>query len=125
MAKKSSILREISEQLGKIDINIDNIDEEVIKEIYLSLYEVTDERHDSYTIHFMPDIIFIVIFSVLANCKEWEEIHDFAEIHNEWFTKFLKLPGGIPSISTLQRIIAIIEPGELEVILVNIILKKI
>lgn len=122
MAKKSSILREISEQLGKIDINIDNIDEETIKEIYLSLYEVTDERHDSYTIHFMPDIIFIVIFSVLANCKEWEEIHDFAEIHNEWFTKFLKLPGGIPSISTLQRIIAIIEPGELEVILVNIIL---
>lgn len=122
MSKKSSIINEISEQLNELNVDIFEVDKEVLKEIHLSFYDLTDDRHDSYTLHFLPDIIFIILFSILANCKEWGEIYDFAEIHKEWFSQFLKLPGGIPSISTLQRIIAIIEPSELEVILVNIIL---
>lgn len=122
MAKKSSVIKEISEQLNNLNIDIFEVDEEELKEIHLSLYDLTDERHDSYTVHFLPDIVFMVLFSVLANCKEWEEINDFAEIHKEWFAKYLKLPGGIPSISTFQRAMAVVEPSELEVILVNIIL---
>lgn len=122
MAKKSNTINKISEQLSELNINLFRIDDEVLKGMHLSFYDLSDERHDSYTVHFLPDIVFIVLFSVLSNCKEWEEIHDFAEIHKEWFSKFLKLPAGIPSVSTLQRTMAIIEPSELEVILVNIIL---
>lgn len=122
MAKKSSILSEIGKELQKLNINIYKIDEEAIKEIHLSFYDISDTRHDSYTYHFLPDVVFIVMISMLSNCKEWDEIYEFAKIHYKWLKKYLKLPGGIPSISTMQRIMAIIEPSELEPILVNIIL---
>ena len=122
MARKSSILGKISSKLEGLDIDIYKIDEEMLKEIHLAFYDISDERNDSYTYHFLPDIVFIVLFSVLSNCKEWDEIYEFANIHYNWFKKYLKLPCGIPSVSTFQRIIAIISPAELESILVNIIL---
>lgn len=122
MAKKSSILHEISSQLEGLNIDIYNIDEDMLKEIHLAFYNISDDRIDSYSYHFLPDIVFIVLFSILSNCNEWDEIHEFAIVHYEWFKKFLKLPAGIPSVSTFQRIMAIISPKELENILVNIIL---
>lgn len=122
MAKSSSIIKEISTQLNDLNINVLEIDKEILKEIHLSFYNLSDERHDSYSIHFLPDIVFMSLFSILSNCKDWNEIHEFCKIHYNWFKQFLKLPCGIPSISTFQRIMAIISPEELEGILVNIIL---
>lgn len=45
----------------------------------------------------------------------------FSVQHEIWLKNFLKLPYGLPSISTIRRIMAMVEPRELETICVEFI----
>ena len=64
--------------------------------------------------HLLIDIIVIAICGVIANCDDWPDIAQFARERERWFRKFLKLPGGIPSHDTFERVFAALEPRALE-----------
>ena len=49
----------------------------------------------------------------------------FINVHYEWLLKKLKLYNGIPSISTIRRVISIINPKELELLCNEIFFKYI
>ncbi len=66
--------------------------------------------------HSLETILIIVIFALLANCNTYKEIELFIGTHYEWLISKLKLENGIPSISTIRRVIAIIKPKELEIL---------
>jgi len=57
------------------------------------------------------DIIAIALCGVIANCDGWTDIIDFANSHRAWFKRFLKLPNGIPSHDTFERVFAKIDPA--------------
>ena len=61
-------------------------------------------------------------FRVMIDGKE---IYEFGVIHKDWFSKFLDLKYGIPSISTLRKTMAIVDSEELENVCVNFIIDKI
>ena len=61
----------------------------------------------------MSDIIIITLFAILSKASDWREIEVFAKKHEEWLKKYLKLPNGIPSHDTIQRVISILNPNEL------------
>jgi predicted transposase YbfD/YdcC len=56
----------------------------------------------------MQDIIAIVFFASLANANEWIEIYYFATASEKFLRKYLKLPNGIPSHDTIQRVFAMV-----------------
>ena len=58
----------------------------------------------------MKDIIAIVFFAKLANADEWEEIHYFAVVKEDFLRKYLELPNGIPSYDTIRRVMAMVSP---------------
>jgi len=60
------------------------------------------------------DVIAIVLFSMLANCDDWEEIQAFAVYNEELFRKYLELPNGIPSHDTIQRVMGMVDSGALQ-----------
>ena len=124
MAKKSKLLEQIGEQMKDITIDAEDIDIETLKELTIAMRDVTDYRAD---ISYQPleNIIMIVFIGLLARCDEWAEIHEFAVLRNEWFGRFLNLEFGIPSLSTIRKTIALVDPKELETVCVNAIIKKI
>jgi len=69
-----------------------------------------DPRVRKRTRHRLIDIIAIAICGVIANCDTWAEIVDFGTTHADWLKRFLKLPKGIPSQDTFERVFAKIDP---------------
>jgi DDE_Tnp_1-associated/Transposase DDE domain len=62
--------------------------------------------------HLLLDIIALCICGILSGMKDFIEIAEFADVHEEWFKKYLVLPNGIPSHDTLERVIAILKPAD-------------
>lgn len=75
---------------------------------------IVDERIDGYVIHSLESIVLSVIFATLANCNTFVEIHLFMKRHFEWLNKHIKFDSSLTSISTVKRVIAFINPEELE-----------
>jgi len=64
--------------------------------------------------HLLVDIIVVAICGVIANCDDWRDIELFAKNRLSWFKRFLKLPAGIPSHDTMERVFAKLEPRAFE-----------
>lgn len=121
MAKVSKELIEFKNLLE--DDEIETYGNEEIEELNLDflidyIYDkaifLDDSRHQRYTLHFLEEILLIIIFELLSNCNTYKEIELFIKIHYNWLIKKLKLENGILSISTIRRVISIINPKELE-----------
>ena len=75
-----------------------------------------DIREQGKVRHNLIDIIFVVVSAVICNCNEWKEIHLWATIESNeaWLRKYIELPNGIPSLSTIGRLFNIISPKQFE-----------
>ena len=92
------------------ELNLDFL----IDYIYENEYILEDNRHYGYTLHSLESILLIVIFAMLSNCNTYKDIELFIKVHYNWLIKKLKLDFGVPSISTIRRVVSIIKPKELE-----------
>lgn len=81
--------------------------------------KVMDPRVRGRTRHLLVDIFMIAICGVIADCDSWIEIVQFGEKRQTWFKRFLKLPHGIPSHDTFERVFNQVDPCAFETCLVN------
>ena len=75
---------------------------------------VIDRRQEKKVLRKMGDIIALVFFAMLANADEWAEIEIFGQEHEGFLKTYLKLPNGIPSHDTIQRVFAMVSPEFLQ-----------
>jgi predicted transposase YbfD/YdcC len=73
-----------------------------------------DPRIDRTRVHLLEDIIVIAILSVICGAETWNEMEDFGHAKESWLRSFLKLPGGIPSHDTFNRVFSVLDPGQLQ-----------
>jgi predicted transposase YbfD/YdcC len=64
--------------------------------------------------HLLVDVIVIGICGVIADCDDWPDIELFAKHRLGWFKRFLKLPNGVPSHDTLERVFGKLHPRGFE-----------
>jgi len=64
--------------------------------------------------HLLVDIIVLAICGVIGNCDDWPDIVQFARNRLAWFQRFLKLPHGVPSHDTFERVFAALDPRAFE-----------
>ena len=64
--------------------------------------------------HLLVDIIVLAICGVIGNCDDWSDIVLYAQQRLAWFQRFLKLPHGIPSHDTFERVFAALDPRAFE-----------
>ena len=66
--------------------------------------QVPDPR-ESYKIRYpLEEILFLVICGVVCNCREWQLIADFGQMHLTWFRRYYPYESGIPSYDTINRV---------------------
>jgi len=59
--------------------------------------------------HRLVDIVVIAICAVIADCDDWPDIAQFGREREAWFRRFLKLPYGVPSHDTFERLFAALD----------------
>jgi predicted transposase YbfD/YdcC len=82
-----------------------------IKQHFQSLQ---DPRIVGRTRHLLIDIVVLAIGGVIGNCDDWPDIALFAQKRLGWFQRFLKLPHGVPSHDTFERVFAALDPRVFE-----------
>jgi predicted transposase YbfD/YdcC len=58
----------------------------------------------------LQDIIVIALCAIIAGAQDWQEIETFGRKRRDWLQRFLKLPNGIPSHDTLERVFHRLNP---------------
>lgn len=124
MPKKSKLLNTIGKNFVNIEMDVTEIPIDELRNLTICMKDLTDYRNNA-SYKQLENSVMITFIGLLADCDEWTEIYDFVMLHYDWFDSFLDLSYGIPSLSTLKRNIAIIDPEELEQICVNYIINKI
>jgi predicted transposase YbfD/YdcC len=71
---------------------------------------IKDPRIERHKRHELLDIIIIALCAVLCGAKDWQQIEAFGVLRIDWFRKFIKLPNGIPSHDTFERVFDRIDP---------------
>lgn len=51
---------------------------------------------------------------MICGAESWNEIEDYGNAKIDWLKKFLNLPNGTPSHDTLNRVISVLDPKELD-----------
>lgn len=72
-----------------------------------------DPRVERTREHLLVDILMITISAVICGAESWYDIEEFGKQKKEWLQKFLKLPNGIPTHDTFNRLFAALDPDEL------------
>jgi predicted transposase YbfD/YdcC len=78
-----------------------------------------DPRVKGRSWHLLIDIVTLAICGVIGNCDDWQDIVLFAKERESWFRRFLKLPKGIPSHHTFERVFARLDPRNFSVCCVD------
>jgi predicted transposase YbfD/YdcC len=74
---------------------------------------LSDPRVERTKAHLLYDIIFIAVASVLCGAETWNDMEDFGKAKLSWLKTFLKLPEGIPSHDTFNRVFSLLDPKKL------------
>ena len=75
-----------------------------------SFRKLKDPRIQRRKRHLLLDIIVITICGVICGCNDWQQIQTFARARKDWLKKFLRLPNGIPSHDTCERVFDRLDP---------------
>ena len=78
--------------------------------------ELRDPRIQRKCEHNFLDIILIVVCATICGADDFVSIHAYAKAKQAWFRERLglKLPNGIPSHDTLNRVFAMIDPEQFQ-----------
>lgn len=73
-----------------------------------------DPRQQYKVKHLLDEVLFITVLAVIAGADDFNEIAEYATQKQRWLKTFLKLPGGIPSHDTFNRILCMIDARQFE-----------
>lgn len=76
--------------------------------------DLPDPRIDRTKRHLLLDIVVLSICAVIAGAEGWEDIEEFGKQKHEWLKRFLRLPNGIPSHDTINRVFRMLKPEQFQ-----------
>jgi hypothetical protein len=72
--------------------------------------KLKDPRRVHGRLHLLHDVVAIAICAIIAGAQDWQEVVTFGHKRLDWLKRFLKLPNGIPSHDTFERVFDLINP---------------
>lgn len=80
---------------------------------------IPDHRINRNKKHLLCDIIILSILGVLCGAESWNSIETFGKTKLDFLKTFLRLPNGIPSHDTINRVFSSIRPKYFEQLFVR------
>jgi predicted transposase YbfD/YdcC len=71
--------------------------------------DLPDPRVDRTKWHRLDDLLVITLCAVVCGADSFEEIERFGKAREDWLKGFLKLPNGIPSHDTFNRVLSALD----------------
>ena len=88
-----------------------------------TMYEVfsslEDPRVPGRSLHLLTDILILSVLAVICGAESYDSIELFGKLHHKRLKKFLKLPNGIPSHDTINRVFQIIDARHFEALFIE------
>lgn len=81
------------------------------------LQQIPDPRVQRTRRHELIDLLAIALCATIAGADNWVETVEFAQAHQAWLQRFLRLPCGIASHDTFARLFRRLDPQALEQVL--------
>lgn len=69
--------------------------------------------------HLLLDIITIALCAVISGAEGWEDMAEYGRAKQDWLSKFLSLPSGIPCADTFGRVFARLDPDQMQICFVS------
>ena len=76
--------------------------------------QLPDPRIHRNRKHLLIDIIILSIIAVLCGAESWDSIEMYGKSKKDFLSKILKLPNGIPSHDTINRVFSLIRADKFE-----------
>ena len=73
--------------------------------------ELPDPRHERTREHELGDLLAIAVCTLLVGGESFYDMEDFGHAREDWLRTFLRLPGGIPSHDTFNRLFQALDPA--------------
>jgi predicted transposase YbfD/YdcC len=73
--------------------------------------DLPDPRSAVNRRHLLTDILTIALCGVISGADGWEDIAEYGRSKQDFFRRFLPLPGGIPSHDTFYRVFTRLDPA--------------
>lgn len=78
------------------------------------LQKIPDPRVQRTRRHELIDLLAIALCATIAGADNWVETVEFAQAHQAWLQRFLRLPSGVASHDTFARVFRKLDPQTLE-----------
>lgn len=73
------------------------------------LERVPDPRESYKVTYPLEEILFLVVCGVVCDCREWQLIVDFGQMHLDWFRRYYPYKSGIASHDTINRVFSLVD----------------
>ena len=81
--------------------------------------QLPDPRIQRNKKHLLIDIIVLSIIAVICGAESWDSIEMFGKSKKDFLSKILKLPNGIPSHDTINRVFSLIRADKFEILFIQ------
>lgn len=71
------------------------------------------------SLHLLTDILILSVLAIICGAESYDSIELFGRLHHKRLKKFLKLPNGIPSHDTINRLFQVIDVRHFEVLFIE------
>jgi predicted transposase YbfD/YdcC len=75
---------------------------------------ISDPRIERTRLHPLREILAIALCATICGADTWNDIEEFGQAKQEWFSAFLHLEHGIPSHDTFNRVFTRIDPEQFQ-----------
>jgi predicted transposase YbfD/YdcC len=73
--------------------------------------QLPDPRRRHRRRHLLIDIVTIAICAAICGADSWPKVVKFGQRRRDWLQRFLRLPQGIPSHDTFERVFGLLNPA--------------
>jgi predicted transposase YbfD/YdcC len=70
---------------------------------------LNDPRRERGRLHNLCDMIAIALCAVICGAESWEDVGEYARQKEPWLKTFLRLPNGVPSHDTFNRVFRLLK----------------
>lgn len=96
-------------------MDFDNIRDKDVYDVFNEYFAHIDDPRQAHKIdHLLSEVLFITVLAIIAGADDFNEIAKYAKMKYHWLASFLKLPGGVPSHDTFNRVLCLIDAEQFQ-----------